>query len=122
MMAVRCSVKSAPKSPKIWPFFNKNGSFRGFGRGIQWLGEPRLPQFIYLRYNEHMFEHIIYKESKLANGLKVMTAQNDSILVVDTSLWTRTGYRYEKSDEFGYAHLLEHMLFSGTKKGQQNTT
>jgi len=63
-----------------------------------------------------MFEHITYKESKLKNGLTILTAQNSSIPVVDVEVWTRTGYRYEKPDELGYAHLLEHMLFGGTKK------
>lgn len=63
-----------------------------------------------------MFEHITYAESKLANGLTVLTAQNSSIPVVDAQVWTRTGYRYEKPHELGYAHLLEHMLFGGTKR------
>jgi predicted Zn-dependent peptidase len=63
-----------------------------------------------------MFEHITYKESKLASGLTVLTAQNSSIPVVDAQVWTRTGYRYEKAHELGYAHLLEHMLFGGTKR------
>lgn len=63
-----------------------------------------------------MFEHITYAESKLANGLTVLTAQNSSIPVVDAQVWTRTGYRYEKHHELGYAHLLEHMLFGGTKR------
>ena len=65
---------------------------------------------------EHIFEHIIYKESKLKNWLTILTAQNTSIPVVDVEVWTRTGYRYEKPDELGYAHLLEHMLFGGTKR------
>jgi predicted Zn-dependent peptidase len=63
-----------------------------------------------------MFEHISYKESTLANGLKVLTASSNAIPVVDAQVWTRTGYRYEQPSELGYAHLLEHMLFGGTKK------
>jgi len=63
-----------------------------------------------------MFEHIKYKESTLSNGLKVITAENNSIPIVNVEVWTRTGYRYEKPDELGYAHLLEHMLFKGTKR------
>lgn len=58
---------------------------------------------------------IKYSESVLPNGLKILTAYSD-IPVVDVELWTRTGYRYERPDELGYAHLLEHMLFTGTKK------
>lgn len=65
---------------------------------------------------QNMFEHITYKESTLTNGLKVLTAQNTSVPVVDAQVWTRTGYRYEKPEERGYAHLLEHMLFGGTKR------
>jgi predicted Zn-dependent peptidase len=63
-----------------------------------------------------MFGHIAYNSTTLPNGLKVLTAQNSSIPVVDAEVWTRTGYRYEKPDELGYAHLLEHMLFGGTKR------
>lgn len=59
--------------------------------------------------------NIKYKESALPNGLRVITASGNSP-VVDVELWTRTGYRYEKPDELGYAHLLEHMLLTGTKK------
>jgi predicted Zn-dependent peptidase len=63
-----------------------------------------------------MFEHIKYKESRIKNGLTIITAENNSIPVVDTQIWTRTGFRYEKPNELGYAHLLEHMLFQGTKR------
>ena len=63
-----------------------------------------------------MFEHIKYKESKIANGLTILTAENNTIPVADVQIWTRTGYRYEKPDELGYAHLLEHMLFNGTRR------
>lgn len=63
-----------------------------------------------------MFEHIAYHETTLPNGLRVLTAQNVSIPVLDVAVWTRTGYRYENPDELGYAHLLEHMLFGGTKR------
>lgn len=58
----------------------------------------------------------LYRSTILPNGLTVLTAQNDAIPVVDAEVWTRTGYRYEKPEELGYAHLLEHMLFTGTER------
>ncbi len=63
-----------------------------------------------------MFEHITYKESTLPNGLKLLTAQNSSMPIIDAEIWTRAGYRYEQPDNLGYAHLLEHMLLKGTKR------
>ncbi len=56
----------------------------------------------------------IYKESKLDNGIMVITGENDSADIVTLSVWIKAGSRYEKEGERGYAHLLEHMLLKGT--------
>lgn len=58
----------------------------------------------------------IYKESKLDNGLSIITSEDQNAEVVTISVWVRAGSRYEKKDERGYAHILEHMLLKGTKK------
>lgn len=57
-----------------------------------------------------------YKESKLNNGIAVITSEDPNADVVTISVWVRAGSRYEKGSERGYAHMLEHMLLKGTKK------
>jgi len=56
-----------------------------------------------------------YKKSKLANGLEAVTYENLHSQNVFFSVVVRAGSRYEKDDERGYAHLLEHMILRGTK-------
>lgn len=58
----------------------------------------------------------IYKESKLDNGLGILTNEDPNAEIVTISVWARAGSRYEKADERGYAHMLEHMLLKGSKK------
>ena len=55
-----------------------------------------------------------YKETILANGLRVISNELDSpISTID--IWIKAGSRYEDKDQLGYAHILEHMLLKGTK-------
>lgn len=65
--------------------------------------------------------HIEYKESKLKNGLCVITSTNDCSGVVNIDLVMRAGSRYESTDESGHAHMLEHMLLKGTTDRPGNT-
>lgn len=50
---------------------------------------------------------------KLDNGMTVITIENDSPSVTVMSL-VATGSRYEKKDNNGISHFLEHMCFKGT--------
>ena len=59
---------------------------------------------------------IMYKESTLDNGLKILTYEDTSIPVIDINLVFKAGSRYEESHQKGYAHILEHMLLKGTTK------
>ncbi len=58
----------------------------------------------------------MYKESKLDNGLTVLTYEDSSISAIDIRLLFRAGSRYEDARQKGYAHILEHMLLKGTAK------
>ena len=54
--------------------------------------------------------------SVLPNGLRVVTVpmrERDSVAV---AIWIRVGGRFEPKKVSGISHLLEHMLFKGTKK------
>ncbi|MDY6967919.1 MAG: pitrilysin family protein, partial [Spirochaetota bacterium] len=52
---------------------------------------------------------------KTDGGLTVLLEPIESVVSISVGLWIKAGSRHEKSDEFGYAHFVEHMLFKGTK-------
>ena len=53
---------------------------------------------------------------RLANGLQVLLAPDPSKPQVVVNITYLVGSRHENYGETGMAHLLEHMLFKGTKK------
>jgi zinc protease len=55
-------------------------------------------------------------ETHLSNGLKVILLENHKIPLVSVQVWYRTGSRNEEFGKTGISHLLEHMMFKGTKK------
>jgi zinc protease len=57
----------------------------------------------------------VYKKV-LSNGLTVLVRPNHVIPKVSIQLWYNVGSKDEKSGERGIAHLIEHMIFKGTKK------
>lgn len=56
-----------------------------------------------------------FKKSVLANGIRVVTEYHPSARSVAMGLWVDVGTRDEKPDQVGVSHLLEHMVFKGTK-------
>ncbi len=62
-----------------------------------------------LRLEEKVVEHT------LKNGMKLLLVERHSSPTVSSWIRFRVGSVNEKSDERGIAHLLEHMLFKGTK-------
>lgn len=54
--------------------------------------------------------------SRLANGLQVVTASMPAMYSVALSVFIGVGSRFERDDEAGSAHLIEHMLFKGTDR------
>ena len=52
----------------------------------------------------------------LDNGLKVILIENHRAPVVSMLVWVKAGSTAERPDEYGLAHLIEHMLFKGTAK------
>ena len=51
----------------------------------------------------------------LENGLTILVVSQKTIPKVSTQLWYNVGSRDELSGEKGIAHLIEHMIFKGTK-------
>ncbi|HEV8308691.1 MAG TPA: pitrilysin family protein [Methylomirabilota bacterium] len=56
------------------------------------------------------------RETTLPNGLKVLTKEVRSAPVVSFSVWYKVGSRNEHTGITGVSHLLEHMMFKGTKR------
>lgn len=54
-------------------------------------------------------------EHRLANGMKLLMVERHSSPTVAAWVRFKVGSANERSDEQGIAHLLEHMLFKGTK-------
>ncbi len=55
------------------------------------------------------------KEYLLDNGLKVLILEDHKAPTATFQIWYRVGSRDEKSGKTGLSHLLEHMMFKGTK-------
>ncbi len=51
----------------------------------------------------------------LKNGLRVVVSPDRSVPVVAVNLWYDVGSRDERPGQFGWAHLFEHLMFSGSK-------
>ncbi|MCF6256241.1 MAG: insulinase family protein [Gammaproteobacteria bacterium] len=54
-------------------------------------------------------------EYRLANGLKILIKEDHRAPIVVSQIWYKTGASYESSGTTGVAHVLEHMMFKGTK-------
>lgn len=55
-------------------------------------------------------------EFNLDNGLKVLIVEEHKAPVATFQVWYRVGSRNEATGKTGLSHLLEHMMFKGTKK------
>ncbi|MGO9445155.1 MAG: M16 family metallopeptidase [Thiobacillaceae bacterium] len=60
--------------------------------------------------------HAAVQEFQLENGLRVLVQEDRRAPVVVSQVWYRTGSMDEFNGTTGVAHLLEHMMFQGTKK------
>jgi predicted Zn-dependent peptidase len=64
-------------------------------------------------YGEGLADRV--KEHTLANGMKLLLVERHTSPTVAAWIRFKVGAVDERSDERGIAHLLEHMLFKGTK-------
>src|SRR6185369_12944854 len=58
---------------------------------------------------------IPFTKYTLGNGLEVILAPDKRIPVVAVNLWYHVGAANETADRTGFAHLFEHMMFTGSK-------
>ena len=64
---------------------------------------------------KHIFDT---SETTLTNGIKLITIKRDT-QISSIHVGINIGALYEKEEERGIAHFIEHMLFKGTKKQKQ---
>ena len=55
-------------------------------------------------------------EMTLSNGMKIVVVENNRAPVVVSQVWYKVGGSYEHDGITGVSHVLEHMMFKGTKK------
>lgn len=58
---------------------------------------------------------VFAKKIKLSNGLSVIFEKNDNANVVSVNIGVKVGSVNEEDHESGICHLIEHMVFKGTK-------
>jgi len=56
----------------------------------------------------------MYQTAILPNGLKIICETIPLVHSVSLGIWVGTGSRYEKPENNGISHFVEHMLFKGT--------
>jgi len=58
---------------------------------------------------------IPFEKYRLDNGLEVVLAQDRSLPLVAVDIWYHVGAADEEPGRTGFAHLFEHMMFTGSK-------
>jgi len=55
------------------------------------------------------------KVKTLSNGVKAVVKERPDLSSVTVSVWVKAGASYEREDERGIAHFLEHVIFNGSE-------
>jgi predicted Zn-dependent peptidase len=58
----------------------------------------------------------MYRKTVLNNGIRVVSETITHVRSVSLGVWADVGSRDERPEQNGISHLLEHMVFKGTKK------
>ncbi|HUF17404.1 MAG TPA: pitrilysin family protein [Thermoanaerobaculia bacterium] len=65
-------------------------------------------------------QNVQVQDYTLPNGLRVVLNEDHSAPLVAVNIWYHVGSKDEKPGRTGFAHLFEHMLFSGSQHVQKN--
>jgi len=57
---------------------------------------------------------VSFTDGRLANGLRVIVAEDHLAPVVAVNLWYDVGSKHEQPGRTGFAHLFEHVMFQGS--------
>ena len=58
----------------------------------------------------------MYRKTTLANGVRVITERMPHVRSASLGIWADVGSAAERSEQRGISHLVEHMLFKGTRR------
>ena len=58
---------------------------------------------------------VAFSDQRLANGLRVIVAEDHLAPVVAVNLWYDVGSKHEVAGKTGFAHLFEHVMFQGSR-------
>src|SRR5579872_2635113 len=58
---------------------------------------------------------IPYKKFVLANGLTLIVHEDHKAPIVAVNVWYHVGSKNEKPGKTGFAHLFEHLMFTGAE-------
>lgn len=58
----------------------------------------------------------MYRKSSLPGGVRLISEEVPGVASVAIGFWVNVGSKWESAGEAGVSHLLEHLLFKGTKK------
>lgn len=56
-----------------------------------------------------------FKKTRLSSGITVVSEYHSQTRSASVGIWVDRGTRHEPEDQVGISHLLEHMVFKGTK-------
>jgi len=56
-----------------------------------------------------------FSDERLANGLRLIVAEDHLAPVVAVNLWYNVGSKHEVEGKTGFAHLFEHVMFQGSR-------
>ncbi|MEO5859494.1 MAG: pitrilysin family protein [Pyrinomonadaceae bacterium] len=71
--------------------------------------------FAAVSFGQIKVQPIDLKERKLANGLRIVTVQDNSNPTVSIHVWYDVGGKNDPPGRSGFAHMFEHMMFKATK-------
>jgi predicted Zn-dependent peptidase len=57
---------------------------------------------------------VTYRKTTLDNGIRIVTEAVPYLQSVSLGIWVRSGSRFERADQNGICHFIEHMVFKGT--------
>lgn len=58
---------------------------------------------------------VVFSDQRLANGLRVIVAEDHLAPVVAVNVWYAVGSKHEQPGKTGFAHLFEHVMFQGSR-------
>ena len=63
-----------------------------------------------------------FSDERLANGLRLIVAEDHLAPVVAVNVWYDVGSKHEEPGKTGFAHLFEHVMFQGSRTWARRST